>query len=190
VRHSTINSNATASDISTVDGAAPPTLTSSPGAGTSTLPASSPANPWLKDSCATTLSGKVSRKKNEVVVAKGSNAADKAAHALSKKSAKAGAERNKARVEDEATVEISVDEVLKLKPAEAGMDGDDDDDEGGRNSEVEEQERMERAKGLKGKGKAKANATTAFQQRELVALAFAGDNVVEVCLGRLERVLL
>lgn len=49
---------------------------------------------------------------------------------------------------------------------------DDDDSDSDANSEVEEQES---ALARKGKGKVKA-----FEQRDLVALAFAGDNVVQV----------
>ena len=51
-----------------------------------------------------------------------------------------------------------------------------DEDESDSNSEVEVQER---ALTLKGKGK--ENGIKAFEQRDLIALAFAGDNVVQVC---------
>lgn len=52
----------------------------------------------------------------------------------------------------------------------AGDNGDDDDEV---HSEVEEQERLE------AKGKGRAKGVKAFEQRELVARAFAGDNVVQ-----------
>ncbi|KAJ8688838.1 hypothetical protein PTI98_013583 [Pleurotus ostreatus] len=48
------------------------------------------------------------------------------------------------------------------------------DDDSDANSEVEEQEKMISAKQNGGK-----NGQIAFQQRDLVALAFAGDNVVQ-----------
>ncbi|KZW00502.1 small-subunit processome [Exidia glandulosa HHB12029] len=145
----------------------PPTLTSSPGAGPSTLPRvpdSAASNPWLAGGVEAT--GKISRKKNEVVVGKDSRAVDKAQHVLSKQRKKATDERE--REKDDAVVEISMTDVLKLSAVS---------DEEENNSEVDEQERLEKQKkGAKGKGKQKQ---TAFQQRDLVALAFAGDNVVE-----------
>lgn len=148
----------------------PPTLVSSPGAGPSTLPST---NPWLARPEDT--SGKVARKKNEVLVSKNSSTMDKAQHSLQKQRKKqtgGGAET------DDAVVEINMTDVLQLSaPAQGGLDDDED-----ANSEKEEQEKIEAEKRSKanGKGKAKAKGKQpAFKQRELVALAFAGDNVVE-----------
>lgn len=50
-----------------------------------------------------------------------------------------------------------------------------DDSDSDSNSEIDAQENA-----LARKGKGKANAVKAFEQRDLVALAFAGDNVVQV----------
>ena len=86
-------------------------------------------------------------------------------------------------IEDEATVDINVEDVLKLQPTAPPRIVEDEDSD--RNSELDEQERLEVQKNGKKTGekdtKGRAKAPTAFQQRELVALAFAGDNVVEVC---------
>ncbi|KAH7105159.1 Utp14-domain-containing protein [Auriculariales sp. MPI-PUGE-AT-0066] len=181
-RQSTQASNVALSDISSItpqslDGAAPPTLTSSPGA---EPPSAASNNPWLNGS-ADGPSGRVSRKKNEVIVAKGSNTADRAAHTLSKKADQASRNGNAKAIEDESTVDIDVDDVLKLQPAALPRPIDEDDSD--KNSEQDEQERLEAQKNGKRTGtkdlKGTAKAPAAFQQRELVALAFAGDNVVE-----------
>ncbi|KAI9060479.1 Utp14-domain-containing protein [Trametes sanguinea] len=106
------------------------------------------------------------------------------------------------KAQDEATVDISLSTVMTLgeagpsskagqsssaaaaKPSSAVAKGkarasqDDDDSDSEANSEVEEQEKALAQKG-KGKGKGKANGVKAFEQRDLVALAFAGDNVVQ-----------
>ncbi|KAG5644967.1 hypothetical protein DXG03_007339 [Asterophora parasitica] len=154
------------------------------------------SNPWLtpRDESGTT-SLKVSKKNNEVVVGKDSSALAKSKNKLKKMARKQAGE--KAKAVDDAVVEISVDQVLTLpsstpavpKPAPKTKatptqkkaptpkatvtverdDGDSDDDV---HSEVEAQEK---ALDLKGKGKAHL---LAFEQRDLVALAFAGDNVV------------
>ena len=63
----------------------------------------------------------------------------------------------------------------KAKPSAV----DDQDSDSDVNSELEEQERVA---SRKSKGKGKANGVKAFEQRDLVALAFAGDNVVQVRL--------
>ena len=132
-----------------------------------------------------TSGGKVSRKKNEILVAKGSKDAERAAHALGKKVKKM--ERKLNPLEDEAMVEISMTDVLTLKPAAPPVlkPSIADDNDSDVNSELDEQEKLDADKaGAKNRkrvgGKGKEKATTAFQQRELVALAFAGDNVVEV----------
>lgn len=63
----------------------------------------------------------------------------------------------------------------QTKPSK-GADNADADDESDVNSEVDEQEAA-----LTNKGKGRAKGVKAFEQRELVARAFAGDNVVRVC---------
>ncbi|KAG6813718.1 hypothetical protein H0H92_008126 [Tricholoma furcatifolium] len=160
------------------------------------LPATSDLNPWLVPHDSQSSSMKAPKKNNEVVVGKDSNALTKSKNKLKKLARKKGEE--KAKAVDDAMVEISVDNVLTLNsnsaaarpstssaptksaPArksssgtrqEHAHDGGEDDDDV--NSEVEAQE-----KALDSKGKGKAKLPQAFEQRDLVALAFAGDNVV------------
>lgn len=66
-------------------------------------------------------------------------------------------------------------EFKASKPKPANPVEDDNDSGSESNSEAEEQEKI-----LDRKGKGRANEVKAFQQRDLVALAFAGDNVVQV----------
>ncbi|EFI28742.1 small nucleolar ribonucleoprotein complex subunit Utp14 [Coprinopsis cinerea okayama7 len=150
-------------------------------------------NPWLAH--ATDDSAKIARKKNEVVVSKDSKSAEKSKNKLKKEARKRQEEKELAK--DDATLEISMDNVLQLgEPSKEGQastsaassqkkapkaktstttGGDDSDEDSDANSEVDAQEQ---ALLRKAKGKGKAAAPTAFQQRDLVALAFAGDNVV------------
>ncbi|KAK0498773.1 Utp14-domain-containing protein [Armillaria luteobubalina] len=121
------------------------------------------SNPWLSVGSS---SSKVSRKKNEVVVDKNSNLTDKFKNKLKKKAKKT--EKETAMAQDDAVVEISVENVLTLGKVADG-DGDDSDC----NSEVDAQEKMLETK-TKKKGK-----NVAFEQRDLVKMAFAGDNVVQ-----------
>ena len=102
------------------------------------------------------------------------------------------------RAQEDAAVDISLSTVMTLPgPSKAGDDStstsktakgkakaqapvaaaDDDDSDSDANSELEDQEQAAALKATKGKGKA---AVKAFEQRDLVALAFAGDNVVQV----------
>ena len=76
----------------------------------------------------------------------------------------------------EATATTPTSEVqLKMAPSASAAIRDAGDSEV--DSEVDEQEKaLER----KAKGKGKANGVKAFEQRDLVALAFAGDNVIQV----------
>lgn len=129
---------------------------------------------------------KAPRKKNELVVGKDSSASTKSKNKLKKMAKKR--EEEKEKKQDDAVVEISADNVLNLdgassQPAvkktagrQALASGADDDDD--THSEIEAQEK---ALDLKGKGRAKG--PKAFEQRDLVALAFAGDNVVHVCFS-------
>ncbi|KAK0451758.1 Utp14-domain-containing protein [Armillaria borealis] len=120
------------------------------------------SNPWLSVGSS---SSKVSRKKNEVVVDKNSNLTEKSKNKLKKKAKKT--EKEKAMAQDDAVVEISVENVLTL-----GKVADDDGGDSDGNSEVEAQEKMLETKNKKGKH-------VAFEQRDLVKMAFAGDNVVQ-----------
>ncbi|KAL5494847.1 hypothetical protein ACEPAI_309 [Sanghuangporus weigelae] len=178
------------------DTSSPPPWTAS----TVTVPAtaSGPFNPWLAESSSST---KVTRRKNELVVGKNVSREQKSEISMQKQKVKGIEERKIER--DDAVVEITTDEVLLLRntdevaektgscgpshPAneiaregkkrkdkkkdrkdkvKAEQQSEDDDSEG--NSELEEQEAA-----LK-----KGKKITAFEQRELVARAFAGDNVI------------
>lgn len=125
---------------------------------------------------------------------------DKSKNKLKKAALRKGDEQEKAK--DDAVVEISLDTTLasssttvlsnsKAPPPTkkanlmdgtvAGMSStleEDDSDDSDANLEIEAQE-----KALNLKGKGKANGVKAFEQRDLVALAFAGDNVVSVCFS-------
>lgn len=145
-----------------------------------TLPAES-SNPWLTSREEPSKSG---LKKQEVAVSKNSATAEKSKNKLRKKAQKQQEERLKAK--EDAAVDISMANVMtlgssssagpsqpKAKPANGKTSQHDDDDDSDANSEVEEQERV-----LDRKRKRKANGVKAFEQRDLVARAFAGDNVV------------
>jgi U3 small nucleolar RNA-associated protein 14 len=157
-------------------------------------------NPWLllHDSS----SSKTTRKRNEIVVGKGSNQILKTQNKLRKQGLKHDEERAKAA--DEAAVEIDMEQAFTLPSSSKsgpsalqntfdiaatdaktihkntngnipcqGSDSDSD-----ANDELEEQERIV---DLKGKGKARG--PKAFEQRDLVARAFAGDDVTQVSLS-------
>ncbi|KAF8195123.1 Utp14-domain-containing protein [Pholiota molesta] len=154
------------------------------------------SNPWLTHDAS--AKAKVVKKANEVVVGKDSKPAEKAKNKLKKVNQKLDEERERAK--DDAVVDISLDNVLAsvststaaaphtsgsaqktkavsqqnvpIQPSSAHADGSDDSDDD--NIELEAQELA-----LKAKGKGKANGLKAFEQRDLVALAFAGDNVVQ-----------
>ncbi|KAG7088812.1 hypothetical protein E1B28_012772 [Marasmius oreades] len=131
-----------------------------------------PPNPWLVP--AEARGAKAPRKKNEVVVEKDSSVMSKSKNKLKKQAKKA--EIDKAKAKDDAVVEIQTDTILsatakgKAKAPSSAEEGDDDSDV---NSEVDAQEAALLKKGKKGKG------PTAFEQRDLVARAFAGDSVVK-----------
>ena len=128
-------------------------------------------NPWLVRT-GDHSSGKVARAKNAVVVSKDSKVLDKARHRLSKQASKNPEERAKAR--DDAVVQISLDNILRLPITQTSTGIQQDEDGSGEDSEIEAQEKVL----LNGKEKARR---VYFQQRDLVAQAFAGDNVVQVC---------
>ncbi|KAG2751834.1 Utp14-domain-containing protein [Suillus brevipes Sb2] len=151
------------------------------------------SNPWL----ATSSSSGPSRKRSEVLVQKGSDALAKSTNKLKKRIAKGGEEQE--RIRDDAVLEIDASDVLTVleptstpaiintkqgtgkgqkKPKNDNVDvqispPDADDSDG--HSEVNEQEHTLERKRQGGKGR----GVTAFKQRELVSLAFAGDNVVQ-----------
>ncbi|KAL1758108.1 Utp14 protein-domain-containing protein [Schizophyllum commune] len=140
-------------------------------------------NPWLAPR---ETGAKAARKKNEVVVSKDSKALDKSRAKMEKRAKKRQLEKEKAA--DEAVVEIDVTKVLTKPPegkekgkkevakekeasataATSAFDSEDDSED-----EVELQEQALLKKGTKNKG------PTAFTQRDLVAKAFAGDNVIQ-----------
>lgn len=159
-------------------------------------------NPWLHVE-ATSGSSRQARKQNEILISKNSDLAIKSQNALKRQQKKTG--EVKAREKEDAEVLIDMNDVMIMEP-EAKADtanvqanqingtsqgkkkrkerhkkdkgdaktvdlpvGDWAEDS---DSEVEEQERVA-AKG--------SRSVTAFAQRELVARAFAGDNVVQVC---------
>ena len=168
-----------------------PTLSPSISISTPTPTSTSIPNPWLVP----TSSGP-SRKRNEVRVHKGADALTKSSNKLKKQTGKHEDKRERAR--DDAVLEIDANNVLTIpeplvpsasgkqnvksregitKTSSAGATGttQDEGDDSDVPSEVEEQERAVEAKNAKtGKG------VQAFKQRDLVALAFAGDNVVQV----------
>ncbi|KAF9478917.1 Utp14-domain-containing protein [Pholiota conissans] len=150
------------------------------------------SNPWLTHDASNVKTTKPAKKANEVMVGKDSKPAEKAKNKLKKVAQKKVEERERAK--DDAVVDISLDDVLgstsasaalrisgtqsekkgnkvavQLSSAGANQLEDSDDD----NIELKAQEQA-----LMAKGKGKANGVKAFEQRDLVALAFAGDNVV------------
>ncbi|KAF8837629.1 Utp14-domain-containing protein [Paxillus ammoniavirescens] len=162
-------------------------VTPTPSLSTPTPTITSPvANPWLAPSA----SSGPSRKKNEVRVHREADSLVKSSNKLKKQVAKREEEKERAR--DDAVLEIDTNKVLTiaepsaLRPSAKGKgkskegaskvataNGDDDSDV---HSELEEQERAAGTKTQANAGK----GVQAFQQRDLVALAFAGDNVVQV----------
>ncbi|KAI0334039.1 Utp14-domain-containing protein [Cubamyces sp. BRFM 1775] len=173
--------------------ASPP---SSPVAQRPVPPAAEEVNPWLAQASAAAKSGQT---KHEVAISRESGAAEKSKNKLRKRVQKRLEEKEKAQ--EDAAVDISLSTVMTLSEpgpsktkaqastsssakststaapkGKARASQDDDDSDSDANSEVEEQEK---ALAQKGKGKGRANGVKAFEQRDLVALAFAGDNVVQ-----------
>ncbi|KAF7370693.1 Utp14-domain-containing protein [Mycena sanguinolenta] len=131
-------------------------------------------NPWLVQAPSTS-GPKAPRAKNDIVISKDSKAMDKARHKLAKNEKKLD-KTAVALAQDDEVVEIKMNKTLgateQQKAASKATGGDDDDDA---NSELDAQEQ---ALQLKKQGKAGKASVKAFEQRDLVALAFAGDNVV------------
>ncbi|RPD64660.1 Utp14-domain-containing protein [Lentinus tigrinus ALCF2SS1-7] len=156
------------------------------------------SNPWLTQASGSSKA----QTKHEVAVSKASAAADKSKHKLRKRAQKRLEEKEKAQ--EDAAVDISLSTVMTLsEPSKAGESSKSvaqpssttakakkaqpqtqasqagaDDSDSDANSELDEQERLAALKKQR-KGKGKANGVKAFEQRDLVALAFAGDNVVQ-----------
>jgi U3 small nucleolar RNA-associated protein 14 len=126
-------------------------------------------NPWLSRNgqpSHTTL------KKNDIAVSKDSTSAVKAKNKLRKRQRETRDEMEKSH--DDSVLEISPTDLLVAsskggRQAEHGSCSSDGD------TEVEEQEDR-----LKGKGKHRVGPKHIFKQSELVARAFAGDNVIQV----------
>jgi U3 small nucleolar RNA-associated protein 14 len=148
----------------------------------------SDANPWLTHISEPTV--KLTKKTNEVVVQKESKALDKSKNKLKKQARKGEDVRELAK--EDGVVEISLDKVLNFpsappnsNPSEPVRKADQKanqqapvvqaDDESDSNSEVGAQETAQTLK-----GKRNASGIKAFEQRDLIAVAFAGDNVVQV----------
>ncbi|KAF8640434.1 hypothetical protein AX17_000099 [Amanita inopinata Kibby_2008] len=162
-------------------------------------------NPWLTRPGAVEAVSKAARK-NEVVVSKDSKAIEKSKNKLRKISRKHGEEKEKAN--DDATLEIETEKVLTLSNTGTGSAGRSENkgDKGPAPDKTEPKQNKGKEKG-KGKVKvppldgaedvgddsdaeseieaqeraleAKKRGIKAFEQRDLVALAFAGDNVVQ-----------
>ncbi|OBZ79687.1 Uncharacterized protein C57A7.06 [Grifola frondosa] len=144
------------------------------------------SNPWLAQAASST---RALQTKHEVLVSKSSVSTEKSKNKLRKRGKKREEEKEKAK--DDATVDISMSNVMTLGNSSAGSSKEteskpsanhpttlkprqkDDESDSDQNSEVEEQER-----GINRKGKGKASGVKAFEQRDLVARAFAGDDVV------------
>jgi U3 small nucleolar RNA-associated protein 14 len=144
----------------------------------------SDSNPWLTLISEPTV--KLTKKTNEVVVQKDSKALDKSKNKLKKQARKREEVRELAK--EDGTVEISLDKVLTFPSAPSDSNPSEPvrkasqqapivqaDDESDSDSEVGAQETA-----LTLKGKRKASGIKAFEQRDLIAVAFAGDNVVQV----------
>lgn len=152
------------------------------------------SNPWLARNSET--STKIAKKKNEVF-GRDSEKSEKSKNKLKKLARKRQEEKEKAQ--EDARVEISIDQNLVLdhpstsstsqasssssRPITgvndttiASQGAHDPDDGSDANSEIDAQE----AALLKTRQDANPKGLKAFQQRDLVALAFAGDNVVHV----------
>lgn len=142
-------------------------------------------NPWLVTT--TDAPQKVVQKRHEVSLSKESGSSEKSKNKLRKRVRKREEEKEKAK--EDATVDISMSDVMTLgvKPPSGrtqkhaddtqGLSQGDNpqDDDSDAHSEIEVQEQ---ALTLKATGRSKD--VKAFEQRDLVARAFAGDNVVRV----------
>jgi U3 small nucleolar RNA-associated protein 14 len=126
-------------------------------------------NPWLSrngQSSHTTL------KKSEIAVSKDSKGVVKAKNKLQKRQKETEDEAKK--VQDDAILDISSADLL-VESSKNCRQSTPDHDHSDAADEVEEQEES-----LKQKGKLPGRTYNVFKQKDLVAKAFAGDNVVKV----------
>jgi U3 small nucleolar RNA-associated protein 14 len=140
-------------------------------------------NPWL--AVGSSSSAKVSRRKNEVVISKESSAGVKSQASLKKRLRKSDVAIS--READDTVVEIDLSDVMVLPSSTTGSqlvatskvskgqpESDISDkaaiDVAFRHSDDEGDDVEERTQ----------KGSKVFEQRDLVALAFAGDNIVEV----------
>lgn len=143
-------------------------------------------NPWLVSATDKSQAAAV-QKRHELSLNKDSARVEKSRNKLRKRVKKREEEKEKAK--EDAAVDITMSDVITLDKersaagsaqgrvlnTKAPTKSAGQDDESDAHSEVDAQEQ---ALILKGKGKAKD--LKAFEQRDLVARAFAGDNVVRV----------
>lgn len=138
-------------------------------------------NPWLVASHKLTLN----QKKREVAIGKDSAGTEKSKNKLRKRVKMR--EEEKLKGKEDATVDVSMSEVMTLRDAAhsktlrksmgpslvmRGQDADSDTD----SDEYSEMDAQEEISHKEGKGR-KKEVVKAFEQRDLVARAFAGDNV-------------
>ncbi|KAI0687976.1 Utp14 protein-domain-containing protein [Cytidiella melzeri] len=163
------------------DGTSPAPATPSPITSRSVpLPAEPKTNPWLD--AHVDSSSHATRKKHEVSVGKNSALAEKSKNKLRKRVRKR--EEGKEREKDEAVVDVEMANVMTPRN-EAGVSAAPmsqrettiNVDEGEESEVLSELDAQEDALEMTGKGKLRKDVQ-AFEQRELVARAFAGDNVV------------
>lgn len=135
-------------------------------------------NPWLS---VDKTSGKRSKAKNEIMLGKNSDAATLSKNAMKKRLRKQT--DAVAQAKDDATLEIDINTVMTLPKDVAGKSrknqvpqvtgGRDQVDKAYRDDDLEDEAEVTTHRQKK----------VAFEQRELVARAFAGDNVIEVSIS-------
>lgn len=142
-------------------------------------PESTPAeNPWLT---ASSTSTKISRKKNNLV-GREAEGAEKSAKAMKKSLSKTEEARQRER--EDAAVEIDPSHVSLANPdalASKSQPAAEKRRKGKKTKQAQAQEEVGSDSDLEDH---EMQGPLAIRQRDLVAQAFAGDNVVEVCLDR------
>ncbi|KAI0347583.1 Utp14-domain-containing protein [Trametopsis cervina] len=162
------------------DGTSPSPATTSPVTERAVPLPETLTNPWLVSGG--DASQRLGQKKHEVAISKDSAIVEKSRNKLRKRAKKREEEKEKAK--EDAVVDVTLTNAMTLgksssstsasrptpkkTPVAATDDGDDSEA-----SEVEAQESTLRS------GKGRKRDVKAFEQRELVARAFAGDNVVQ-----------
>lgn len=134
-------------------------------------------NPWLTSS----KSGKRTKAKNEVLVGKHNDAATLSKNALKKRQLKSADAVSTAK--EDATIEIDIDKVtiatIPGAPRSSGISKVHTVDPSYLEDDIIENERSM----LEGKAERRQARQPVFEQIDLVAKAFAGDNVVAVCVS-------